>query len=102
MTAALERAVRAAPVVVDVVVAIARHGFADVYRATLRILACLDRYPLFRLVNRLTGNAPPQRRSAFSSVGIDTTGAPAPLVPGDEVPSDLHLGFARMSSRRTS
>jgi hypothetical protein len=93
MTASLERVVRAAPVVADVVVAVARHGFADVYRATLRILACLDRYPLCRLVNRLTGNALRPRRSAFSSVGIDTTGAPTPLVPGDEVPSDLHPGF---------
>jgi len=66
---------------------------SDVYRSTLRILACLDRYPLFRLVNRLTRNALPPRRSAFSSVGIDTSGAPTPLVPGDEVPSDLHAWF---------
>jgi hypothetical protein len=93
LTAALGRVVRAAPLVVDVVMAIARHGFADVYRATLRILACLDRYPLCRLANRLTGNTLPPRRSAFSSVGVDTTAAPAPLVPGDEVPSDLHPGF---------
>lgn len=93
MTAVLQRVVRAAPIVVDVVVAVARYGFVDIYRGTLRILASLDRYPLFRFVNRLTGNTLPPRRSAFSSVGIDACAAPAPLVPGDEIPSDCHYAF---------
>ena len=91
--ARVEQFIRAAPIVVDVVVAIARYGFADVYRGTLRILACLDRYPLFRFVNRLTHNSMPPRRSPFSSVVIDTCAAPAPLVPGDDIPTDLHPGF---------
>jgi hypothetical protein len=90
---AVERLIQAAPIVVDVVVAIARYGFADVYRGTLRILACLDRYPLYRFVNRLTHNSIPPRRSPFSSVVIDRCAAPAPLVPGDEIPSDLQPGF---------
>jgi hypothetical protein len=91
--ARIEQVIRAAPIVVDVVAAIARYGFADVYRGTLRILACLDRYPLFKFVNRLTHNSMPPRRSPFSSVVIDKCAAPAPLVPGDEIPSDVHAGF---------
>jgi hypothetical protein len=87
------RLVRAAPIVVDVIVAVARHGFADVYHGTLRILASLDRYRFFRLVNRLTHNTLAPRRSAFSSVAIDSCGAPGPLVPGDEIPSAVHPGF---------
>jgi hypothetical protein len=91
--ARFERFVRAAPVVVDAAVAIARYGFLDVYRGTLRIVASLDRYPVFKVVNRLTGNTLPPRRSRFSSVGVDTCAAPALLAPGDEIPSDLHPGF---------
>ena len=56
-------------------------------RGTLRIVASLGRYPLFRLANRLTGNALPPRRSPFSRVPIDTCAAPAPLADGDEIPS---------------
>jgi hypothetical protein len=93
LASGLRRVIRAAPIVVDVPVAVARYGFIDVYRGTLRILACLDRYPLFRLVNRLTGNTLPRRRSAFSSVPLDACAAPSPLAPGDEIPSDLHPGF---------
>jgi hypothetical protein len=92
-TSAVRRVLRAAPILVDIVVTLARHGLVDVYRGTLRILACLDRYPVFRLVNRLTGNTLPPRRSPFSSVGLDACAAPAPLAPGDEVPSDLHPRF---------
>ena len=94
--AAVARAVRAAPVVVDAVSALARFGFADVTRGTLRIVASLGRYPLFRLTNRLTGNALPPRRSPFSSVPIDTCAAPAPRADGDEIPSisfELPAGF---------
>jgi len=94
--AAVARAVRAAPVVVDAVSALARFGFADVTRGTLRIVASLGRYPLFRLTNRLTGNALPPRRSPFSSVPIDTCAAPVPLADGDEIPSisfELPAGF---------
>ena len=92
-SATLARVIRAAPIVKDLVVTVARHGFSDVYRGTLRILASLDRYPAFRLVNRLTRNRLPARRSPFSSVAIDACAAPAPLAPGDEIPSDLRPGF---------
>jgi hypothetical protein len=91
--AGFRRLLRAAPIVVDAVVAVARHGFIDVYRGTLRILASLNRYPLFRLMNRVLGNALPPRRSAFSSVGVDTSAAPVPLEAGDEIPSDRPAGF---------
>jgi hypothetical protein len=92
-SATLARVIRAAPIVKDLIVTVARHGFSDVYRGTLRILASLDRYPVFRLVNQLTRNRLPPRRSPFSSVAIDRCAAPAPLVPGDEIPSDLRPGF---------
>jgi hypothetical protein len=91
--AALRRLVRAAPIVVDIVSAIARYGFADVFRGALRILASLDRYPFFRFVNRLTRNQLLPRRSPFSSVAVDSCESPAPLVPGDEIPSGLNPGF---------
>jgi hypothetical protein len=93
LRARVEQFIQAAPIVVDVVAAVARYGFADVYRGTLRILACLDRYPLYRFVNRLTHNSIPPRRTPFSSVVMDKCAAPAPLVAGDEIPSDLHFGF---------
>jgi hypothetical protein len=64
-----------------------------VYRGTLRILACLDRYPLYRFVNRLTRNTMPPRRSPFSSVVFDRSSAPVPLVAGDEIPSSTRPGF---------
>ncbi len=92
-SATLARVIRAAPIVKDLMVTVPRHGFSDVYRGTLRILASLDRYPVFRLVNQLTRNRLPPRRSPFSSVAIDACAAPAPLVPGDEIPSDLRPGF---------
>jgi hypothetical protein len=92
-TALFTRLIRAAPIVADLVVTVARHGFVDVYRGTLRILTSLDRYPVFRFVNRLTRNTLPPRRSPFSSVAIDACAPPAPLVPGDEIPSDLRPGF---------
>ena len=69
-TALFKRLIRATPIAVDLVVTVARHGFSDVYRGTLRILTSLDRYPVFRFVNRLTRNTLPPRRSPFSSVAI--------------------------------
>ena len=97
--AALERIVRAAPIVVDVVVAFARYGFTDVYRGTLRILASLDRYPLFRFVNRLTGN-----RAAAAAFAVQQRAdrylrcAGAARADGDEIPVDS-LGAPRRLSR---
>jgi hypothetical protein len=85
--AAIRRLFRALPLVADVFRALARHGVGNVVRGTLRIVASLDRYPLFRWLNRLTGNRLPPRRSAYSSVWLDHCAVPEPLVPGDEVPS---------------
>jgi len=87
LSAAFRRIIRAAPIPIDLVVTVARHGFRDVYRGTLRILATLDRYHVFRLVNRLTRNRLPARRSPFSSAAIDTCAPPMPLVAGDEIPT---------------
>jgi hypothetical protein len=93
LSAALRRAVRAAPILVDVGVAIARYGFMDLYHGARRIIACFDRYWFLKLVNRLTFNRMPPRRSPFSNVVVDLCSPPRPLVPGDEIPSNLHPGF---------
>ena len=87
IVAAAERLVRALPIVADVFRAVARNGVGNVFRGTQRIIASLDRYPLFRWANRLTGNRLPPRRSPYSSVWLDHCTVPVPLVPGDEVPS---------------
>jgi hypothetical protein len=85
---ALERIIRALPVVVDVVRAVATLGFVNVVRATQQIGASLNRYPLLRVLNRLTGNRRPPQQSPYSSVPIDNCAIPAPLVLGDEVTSE--------------
>jgi hypothetical protein len=93
LVTAIKRLVRAAPIVLDLVVAVVRYGVVDVVRGALRIIACMNRYPIFRLVNRITGNRVPARRSPFSSVGLDTCATPAPYVAGDEIPSSLDPKF---------
>jgi hypothetical protein len=85
--AAVDRLVRALPIVVDGGRAIAQCGFRNVFLGTQRIVASLDRYLFFRLSNRLTGNRMPPQRSAYSSLVFDNCSAPAPLEPGDEMPS---------------
>jgi hypothetical protein len=85
--AAIERLFRALPIVADLFRAVARSGVGNVYRGAQRITASLDRYPLFRWLNRLTGNRMPQQRSPYSSVWLDNCTIPVPLVAGDEVPS---------------
>ena len=87
MVAAIERLFRALPIVADLFRAVARNGVGNVFRGSQRIIASLDRYPLFRWLNHLTGNRLPQRRSPYSSVWLDHCTVPVPLVPGDEVPS---------------
>ena len=77
----------------DVVVALVRHGFSNVYHGTLKILVSLDRYPLFRVVNRITHNTLPPRRSLYSSLTMDSCRRPVPIVPGDEIPSNQEPGF---------
>ncbi len=85
----LGRVIRAAPLPVDVVRAVVRSGFANVYAAVLGITASLGRYSLFRFTNWITHNRMRPRQSVFSSVALDNCGPPAPLAPGDEVPSVL-------------
>jgi hypothetical protein len=79
--------IRAAPIVVDLVRALARFGVRDVYFATRQITASLDRYPVFRLFNWITRNGMPPLQSHYSSVALDER-TPAPLASGDELPSD--------------
>ena len=93
LTSMIRRVIRGAPIVVDVVVALARHGFRTVYRSTLKLVASLDRYPFFKLVNEITSNAMPPRHSLFSHVSPDVCAARAPLAPGDEIPSGLRPAF---------
>jgi hypothetical protein len=88
VVAALRRVLRAAPLVTDVVRAVAQNGFGNVYHGTLRITASLDRYPLFRVLNWITRNRIPPRKSEFSSVPIDQRSAFAPMVTGDEIPAE--------------
>ncbi len=91
MTAFVKRVVRALPLGFDLFAAMLKYGFFNVVRGGLRVIASLDRFPQLRLLNRLTGNRLPPRKSPFSSVSLDSCGAPAPLVVGDEVPADpLH------------
>jgi hypothetical protein len=85
--AAIERLFRALPIVADLFRAVARYGVGNVFRSGQRISASLDRYPLLRWLNRLTGNRMPQQRSPYSSVSLDHCTVPVPLVPGDEMPS---------------
>ena len=85
--APIARFFRALPIVPDLFRAVARCGVGNVVRSAQRITASLDRYPLFRWLNRLTGNRMPRQRSPYSSVWLDNCNVPVPLVPGDEVPS---------------
>jgi hypothetical protein len=87
VAAAFDRLVRALPIVVDGGRAIARCGFRNVFLGTQRIVASLDRYLLFRWLNRVTRNHMPSQRSPYSSLVFDNCSAPVPLEPGDEMPS---------------
>ncbi len=86
LTRALRRVVRALPIAVDVVRAVARFGIAEVWRGTSKIVATLDRIAVFRAFNLLTRNRLPPRGSPHSSVVLDNCAPLAPLVPGDELP----------------
>jgi hypothetical protein len=86
------RVLRAAPIVIDLVQAAARNGFGNVYHGTSRILASLDRYPLFRLFNWITGNRVPPRKSPYTSLVLDQRTPFAPLVAGDEIPTRAAAG----------
>ena len=84
----LQKVIRAAPIVTDLIRALARHGFGSVAYGTKRITASLDRYFVFRLFNRITGNRIPPRKSPFSCVALDQRAPFAPLAPGDEIPAE--------------
>jgi hypothetical protein len=85
--AAIAWSIRALPILADLLQAIVRCGFKNVYSGTLRIIASLDRYLVFRCVNRLTRNRLPPLKSVYSSVALDNRSVPVPTVPGDETPS---------------
>lgn len=78
---AIRRLLRAAPIVADVARAIARFGIANVVRGGQRIVASLNRYPLFRITNRLTRNRMPPMQSPYSSVELDNCTVPGQLPP---------------------
>jgi hypothetical protein len=84
---AIERVIRAAPIVVDLLRAVRRCGFANVLWATTRIIASLNRYPVFRFVNWITRNQLPPRKSVYSSVTLDNWAPWSPLVDGDGSPA---------------
>jgi len=85
--AAIARSIQALPIVADLLRAIVRCGFKNVYWGTLRIIASLDRYVVFRCVNRLTRNRLPPLKSVYSSIALDNRSVPVPTVTGDEMPS---------------
>jgi hypothetical protein len=85
---ALARVMRALPVVVDLFRAIGRFGVVNIVGSAQQVTASLNRYPLFRVVNRLTGNRMRPMQSAYSSVALDNC-ARALLTPGDEALSGL-------------
>jgi hypothetical protein len=90
ISAAIERLIRAVPIVIDLPRAVVRSGFANVFRGARRITASLNRYPIVRWANSITRNRLPPRRSVHSSVALDTSAVPVPLEPGDEIPGDLN------------
>jgi hypothetical protein len=83
----LRRAFRAAPIAIDLVRAVARSGFGNVYRGASRIVASLDRYPQFRLFNWITRNRIPPLKSHFSSLVLDQRAQFVALAAGDEIPT---------------
>jgi hypothetical protein len=89
VTTFVTRITRAAPLAFDLLAAVGKYGVGNVVGGGLRVIASLDRFWQLRLINRLTGNQLPPRKSDYSSVSLDNCSAP-PLVAGDELPSGLH------------
>ena len=85
---AVSRSLRGLPLVADVVRAIVRNGFGNVYHGTLRITASLDRYTVFRGLNWITRNRIPSRKSPFSSAPLDQCSPATVLVANDEIPAE--------------
>ena len=65
------RFLRALPILWDVPRAAARYGLVTVWRASLTILATLNRYCAVRIFNRLVGNRLPPMGSHHSSLAPD-------------------------------
>ncbi len=83
---AWRRVIRALPIAADLAQAIARFGFAEVYRSTSKIVASLDRITVINVFNRLTGNRMAPRHTAHSSVALDNCAPLVPLESADELP----------------
>ena len=81
LDAAIERLMRALPIVIDLWRAIVRCGLTNVFRGTQRIVASLDRYAVFRFSNWITQNHLPPMKSAYSSVDLDNCATTLPIVP---------------------
>jgi hypothetical protein len=85
---AVKRSVRGVPIVADVVRAVLRNGFGNVYYGTLRITASLNRYTVFRMLNWITRNRIPPRKSSFSSASLDQCSPVTVLAASDEIPAE--------------
>jgi len=81
------RIVRGVPVVLDFLRTVRRFGFGTVFHSTNRIIASLNRYLVFRLANRITGNRLPPLKSVYSSVALDNCADWQPLTDRDEIPA---------------
>ncbi|MEP7305059.1 MAG: hypothetical protein ABJA98_06040 [Acidobacteriota bacterium] len=77
---------RALPIPVDLFRAVVRCGLRNVFAGGMQIIASLDRYVVFRLLNRVFRNHVKALASPYSSVELDNCAARARLVPGDEIP----------------
>ncbi len=71
ITHLVRRVARAAPLLWDVPRAMVSFGPLTVWRASLTILATLDRYPAIRILNRLVGNRLPPMGSNHSALDPD-------------------------------
>jgi hypothetical protein len=86
------RFLRALPILWDVPRAAARYGLVTVWRASLTILATLNRYRAVRIFNRLVGNRLPPMGSHHSSLAPDRCPAvrdvpgPGRQEPGRQMP----------------
>ena len=77
---------RALPIPLDLYRAIVRCGLRNVFAGGMQIIASLDRYAVFRLLNRVFRNHVQALASPYSSLALDNCAVRAPLVPGDEIP----------------
>ena len=83
---ALAWVTRALPIPLDLYRAIVRCGLRNVFAGGMQIIASLDRYAVFRLLNRVFRNHLQALASPYSSLALDNCAVRAPLVPGDEIP----------------